>query len=634
MFQLFLMRILQFAAVAILCCAPLRLSATDYYIDYANGADGNDGTGTTSAWRHCPGDPAATGRAAAAVLSGGDRVRFKGGVTYVLTAAPGIELRWDGAADGALVYDGNDDGTWGTGRARFTDLHSDKGITAFRATGPRRHLVLRALDIGPIGGAAQPPADLGGAVAARFGSGIGFPVGVENTLVERCAFHELGYWFNAPPMSTASIAGAGIAGGASVDLQVRECTFARTAIGCDFTRATRIDQTRILRCSFGSALVWPIDLPRPLQEASALQVSECDVAADASFGRGAWLGYGEAPQTTMTMAAAGGTVTWTVSALGSPQPSFQWLRNGTPLPGATTATLRLTGVAVLDSGVYTAVASNSSGSTVSNVALLVVLPNFLLSSGGNTTTTAGGSVTVSPPPSVTNVVPSFTLHPVNQLVTRGLSVTLSVAAAGTPAPTLQWLRNGSPLNGATGTALALPSVTSNDAGNYAAVATNAAGVATSGVATVTVLEPAPPPPPSPEVLPPSGTGASAVLAATLVTAGEPAASVEFTVPGATPRSVLVRAVGPTLAAFRLLGPLANPRLEIYRDGTRVGENDDWGGNVAVRNAAGAVTVFPLTDGASADAALVLTLTPGNYRATVSGGSGASGLVWVDAYALP
>ena len=51
----------------------------------------------------------------------------------------------------------------------------------------------------------------------------------------------------------------------------------------------------------------------------------------------------------------------------------------------------------------------------------------------------------------------------------------------------------------------------------------------------------------------------------------------FVISGATNRNVLVRAVGPTLAAFGVNDALANPVLSVYQGDRLVATNSAWGG---------------------------------------------------------
>lgn len=71
-------------------------------------------------------------------------------------------------------------------------------------------------------------------------------------------------------------------------------------------------------------------------------------------------------------------------------------------------------------------------------------------------------------------------------VAVGAKVTLTVSASGYPAPTFQWTKAGVPIAGATGSTLALPSVTTADSGTYNAIATNDLGWALSNDLVLTV----------------------------------------------------------------------------------------------------------------------------------------------------
>ncbi len=105
--------------------------------------------------------------------------------------------------------------------------------------------------------------------------------------------------------------------------------------------------------------------------------------------------------------------------------------------------------------------------------------------------------------------------------------------------------------------------------------------------------------------------------------------VGFNVSGTGARRVLLRAVGPGLAAFGLTGTMSDPKLELYLGQTKTGENDNW--DAATLAAQQSVGAFALPAGGR-DAVLVATLQPGSYTAQVTGGT--TGVVLVEAYELP
>ncbi len=77
--------------------------------------------------------------------------------------------------------------------------------------------------------------------------------------------------------------------------------------------------------------------------------------------------------------------------------------------------------------------------------------------------------------------------PASQTVVVGTNVTFNVTATGTTPLAYQWRYNGTNLSGATTNPLVLLNVQTNQAGGYSVIVTNAAGGATSQVATLTVL---------------------------------------------------------------------------------------------------------------------------------------------------
>lgn len=119
----------------------------------------------------------------------------------------------------------------------------------------------------------------------------------------------------------------------------------------------------------------------------------------------------------------------------------------------------------------------------------------------------------------------------------------------------------------------------------------------------------------------------------LVSPGERALIAGFTIGGTQSKNVLVRAIGPTLAAFGVASALADPRLEIYRGATKLVENDNWAGGALLANTFVAVGAFPLAAD-SRDAALLLALPPGSYTALVSGAANTTGVALVEVYEVP
>jgi hypothetical protein len=84
---------------------------------------------------------------------------------------------------------------------------------------------------------------------------------------------------------------------------------------------------------------------------------------------------------------SGSSVTFTVAATGSSPITYQWTRNGSPISGATSASLRLSGVTSSSAGNYQARVTNPAGSVLSDIAVLTVqsaprITSFSPTSGG------------------------------------------------------------------------------------------------------------------------------------------------------------------------------------------------------------------------------------------------------------
>jgi hypothetical protein len=119
-----------------------------------------------------------------------------------------------------------------------------------------------------------------------------------------------------------------------------------------------------------------------------------------------------------------------------------------------------------------------------------------------------------------------------------------------------------------------------------------------------------------------------------VTAGDGALIGGFVVTGNSPKTLLIRGVGPALTAFGVAGALADPVLTIYDGGEALATNAGWANLAEITTAATQAGAFALTAG-SRDAALLVTLKPGSYTAQVKAAqSASSGVALIEIYEVP
>jgi uncharacterized protein GlcG (DUF336 family) len=101
----------------------------------------------------------------------------------------------------------------------------------------------------------------------------------------------------------------------------------------------------------------------------------------------------------------------------------------------------------------------------------------------------------------------------------------------------------------------------------------------------------------------------------------------FTVNGTDPKQLLVRGLGPSLAAFGVPGALLNPTLALHNStGATIAFNDDW----ALAANAGQIPL-PFRPSDPREAAILLNLQPGAYTAIEAGKSGTTGIGLVEVY---
>ena len=155
----------------------------------------------------------------------------------------------------------------------------------------------------------------------------------------------------------------------------------------------------------------------------------------------------------------GSTVMFSVTAAGTAPLHYQWQQFAGNLPGATASVLTLTNISDSDAGTYTVIVSNSAGTVTSDPAELVTVP------------------------------PLIVTQPTNITVNYLQPASFSVGVNGASPFTYQWLKNGTPISGATNRIFTIPSSTLADVANYQVIVSNVDGTETSQMATLNVLVP-------------------------------------------------------------------------------------------------------------------------------------------------
>lgn len=120
----------------------------------------------------------------------------------------------------------------------------------------------------------------------------------------------------------------------------------------------------------------------------------------------------------------------------------------------------------------------------------------------------------------------------------------------------------------------------------------------------------------------------------------------FVIQGSVAKTILVRARGPSLAAFGVAGAMANPYIELYSGQTKIAQNNDWQTTDPLCGAP-AVACGDATDiqntgrdpcsvtslSCTLDSAIHVTLAPGPYTAILRGVGGGTGVGIVEAIDL-
>ena len=153
----------------------------------------------------------------------------------------------------------------------------------------------------------------------------------------------------------------------------------------------------------------------------------------------------------------GNPATFNVSAVGENPLSYQWYLNAGAISGATNNSYSIAITTTNDAGSYQVIVTNNSGSATSSVATLTLIS-----------------------------APIILTNPASLTVSTGSTAGFSVAVIGAAPLSYQWRFNGLDILNATNGTHTINPVTTNDAGSYAVVVTNAYGSVTSTPAILTV----------------------------------------------------------------------------------------------------------------------------------------------------
>jgi hypothetical protein len=354
-----------------------------------------------------------------------------------------------------------------------------------------------------------------------------------------------------------------------------------------------------------------------------------------------------------TLAAVlGRSATLSVAATGTGN-TYVWRKNTGPagayvaIPGATAATYTIPSVTAASAGSYTVVITNALGTVTSTPIVLSLVP----------ATQAGRLINLSVLTDLATAADEFTLGYV-------------VGGAGTNGPKPLVIRAAGPSLGALGVAGTLSdpkletfagSTKTGENDNWGGSASLTADLAAVGAfaytgptsrdsavsASITTRD---------NSVKVTGVGGATGQVIAEVYDATPAAAFATTTPrllnvsvnkhlgtgltagfvlgGTTPTRVLIRVVGPGLAAFGVGGTVADPQLALFNSSSaKIAENNDWAGAADLNAAFNSVGAFALAP-TSRDAALLISLPPGGYSVQASGVNNTTGTALVEVYEVP
>ncbi len=385
---------------------------------------------------------------------------------------------------------------------------------------------------------------------------------------------------------------------------------------------------------------------------------------------------------------AGTPVTMTVTVTGSYATStFQWEKNGLPIPGATGSTLAIPSPGATDRGVYSVVWTNEMGTVTLGAGTLDVAPsdarlinlsaraqvgtgaNVLISGfavGGDSQSVPKNIVVTGKGPFLQHLGVSGALTNPTLTLFDGQSNPIAVNVGWGNTPVMETGAGASPLTGTIAVTAVSPTLIADTAGtvpatgsadsmlamaapvgSFTSIVSGANGGSGVGLTEVFDADMATGNGGnSARLINISGrsyvgTGGSVLIAGFAVAAG----------PSGAPETVMIRGQGPNLETFGLVNALLQPRVTLY-DGTSapIASNTGWQtspvyatGAGASPLAAGSIGLQAITQAlqftyagnvfaqGAADSGMLVTLPPGNYTVILDGVGGTTGVGLIELY---
>jgi hypothetical protein len=353
----------------------------------------------------------------------------------------------------------------------------------------------------------------------------------------------------------------------------------------------------------------------------------------------------------------GANTTLSVTATGTGL-TYQWLKDGVAIAGATSSTYTITSATAANAGNYSVTVTNAAKQSITSAGIPVVVgngsnPGRLINLSVNTTIAAGESFSLgfvvggvgtggnkpllmrAGGPSLTQFgLPAASVLADPSMVFYNGTTKISQNAG--------WAGDSTILQTAASVgAYAYAGSTSKDSAIYLSAVPlgNDSVVVRGGSATSagTVIAELYDATPSSQF---GSTTPRLVNVSVLKSVGQ-FITVGFVVGGSNNVRVLIRGIGPTVGSFGVAGAIADPKMSLFSGQTVIASNDDWGTPVGATAATAAqlndafskVGAFVLPAG-SKDSALLVSLAPGAYTAQVSASTGVTGVGLVEVYEVP